>query len=124
MIVFSFMTISNVRHSQNRIYHSTAHVLAVSESKSIKRSNKADHHLLLILFVQVILLGVLTIPLSIEKLHSTFKFEEVRSDFRVAIENMLYNFVLLLTYLANGIPFYVYTLSSGTVFRKAFFDLI
>ncbi|CAF1527913.1 unnamed protein product [Adineta steineri] len=78
MTVFGLITISNVHHSQNRIYHSTAHVLAV----------------------------------------------KVRSDFRVAIENMLYNFVLLLTYLANGIPFYVYTLSSGTVFRKAFFDLI
>ncbi|CAF1341215.1 unnamed protein product [Adineta steineri] len=93
MIVFGLMTISNVRHSRNRIYHSTAHVLTVSQSKSTKRSNKADHHLLVILFVQVILLGVLAIPLSIEKLYSTFTSEEVKSNFRVAMGNMLYNFV-------------------------------
>ncbi|CAF4243597.1 unnamed protein product, partial [Adineta steineri] len=102
MTVFGLMTISNVRHSRNRISQSTAHVLTVSQSKSTKRSNKADHHLLVMLFIQVILLGVLTIPLSIEKLYSTFTSEEVKSNFRVAMENMLYNFVLLLTYLANG----------------------
>ncbi|CAF4383678.1 unnamed protein product [Adineta steineri] len=93
MTVFGLMTISNIRHSRNRIYHSSTHALTVSQSKSTKRTNKADHHILVMLFVQVILLGLLTILLSIEKLYSTFTSEKVKSNFRIANENMLYNFV-------------------------------
>ena len=126
MTIFGFMTITNVRHARNRIHPS--HVSTVNQSKISnnrqQRSNKTDHHLLIMLFVQVILFALLTIPLSIEKLYSTLTSNDVKSTFRAAIENIIYNIALLLTYLANGIPFYVYTLSGGQVFRKAFFDLI
>ncbi|CAF1283045.1 unnamed protein product [Adineta steineri] len=32
------------------------------------------------------------------------------------------NLLFLLTYVTNGIPFYIYTLSGGTIFRKALRD--
>jgi hypothetical protein len=126
MTIFGLMTLNNVRHARNRIHGS--HISTVNQSKvSIirqQRSNKTDHRLLSMLFVQVIILALLTIPLSIEKLYSTLTSNDVKSRFRRTIENIIYNFALLLTYLANGIPFYVYTISGGHVFRKAFFDLM
>jgi hypothetical protein len=126
MTIFGLMTLNNVRHARNRIH--VGHVSTVNQSKGsnirLQRSNKTDHRLLTMLFVQVILLALLTIPLSIEKLYSTLTSNDVKSRFRRAIENIIYNFALLLTYLANGIPFYVYTISGGHIFRKAFFDLM
>jgi amino acid permease len=89
-----------------------------------RRLNRTDRRLLIMLFIQVILLALLTIPSSIDKLYSTFTSNNDKSPFQVVIENEIYNLTLLLTYLANGIPFYIYTLSGGAIFRKAFFDLM
>ncbi|UJR24791.1 hypothetical protein I4U23_006166 [Adineta vaga] len=126
MTTFGLMTITNIRHSRNRIH--SGQISTVRQSKSTttrsKSSNKTDQRLLVMLLVQVILLALLTIPLSIEKIYSTLTSNEIKSRLRVTIENIIYNFVLLLTYLANGMQFYIYTLSGGSVFRKAFFNLM
>jgi hypothetical protein len=126
MTILGAMTISNVRHARNRIH--SVHVSVVSQTMIStarqQRSNKTDQHLLIMLFVQVILLALFTIPVSIEKLYSTLTSNYDKSRFRLAIENFIYNFVLLLSYLAIGMPFYIYTLSGGSIFRKTFFNLI
>jgi hypothetical protein len=126
MTVFGLMTISNVRHSRNRIHPtniSTVSHLVIFNHRQ-RRLNKTDRHLLIMLFVQVTLLALLTIPSCVDKLYSTLTSNVDKSRLQIAVENIIYNVTLLLVYLATGLAFYNYTLSGGTVFRKAFFDLM
>jgi hypothetical protein len=76
------------------------------------------------LLVQVLLLVLLCIPQVIQKFHLTFRPFGTVSKLDDAIRTFLYNITLLLAFIASGIPFYIYTLTGGTVFRKAFLDLI
>ncbi|CAF1090066.1 unnamed protein product [Adineta ricciae] len=127
MTTFGFLTLGNIRRARNQIHSGQISVASQNKGTAAirsKRSKKTDHRLLIMLLVQVVLLAMLTIPSSIEKFYSTLTADVVKSTSRAATENLIYNSALLLTYLANGIPFYVYTLSGGSVFRKAFFDLI
>jgi hypothetical protein len=85
---------------------------------------KTDRHLLIMLFVQVLLMLLLTLPLSAIQLYLTMTSHIVKSTLRNAIENFIFNILLLFLYLACGMPFYIYTLSGGSVFRKALFNLL
>ena len=76
------------------------------------------------LFIQILLLCVFTLPQAIQKLYSTLTANQILTPLNTAINNFVFNFVLLLTYFANGMPFYIYTLSGGTVFRTALKQLI
>ncbi|CAF0840791.1 unnamed protein product [Adineta ricciae] len=127
MTTFGFLTLGNIRRARNRVH--SGQISAMSQIKITvavrsKRLKKTDHRLVTMLLVQVVLLAMFTIPSSIEKFYSTLTANVVKSASRAVTENLIYNSALLLTYLANGMPFYVYTLSGGSVFRKAFFDLI
>lgn len=126
VLIFGLMTISNIRHFRNRIHSINVSGVChpIVSNKRQRRLTKIDRRLLIMLFVEFILLALLTIPSSIEKFYSTLTSNLVKSSFDAVIENIIYNFALLLTYLANGMQFYVYTLSGGTIFRKAFFDLM
>lgn len=75
------------------------------------------------LFIQIILLIVLTIPQVIERTYTTLTMNKTKSLLQIQIDKFIYNFVILLTYLANGMPFYIYTLTGGSVFRSAFLSL-
>ncbi len=88
------------------------------------RLKKTDHHLLLMLFFEVILLTLFSLPQAIQNLYANATRFQVKSPLDNAINNFVFNLFLLVTYVTNGMPFYIYTLSGGTVFRKALFDSI
>jgi hypothetical protein len=67
---------------------------------------------------------LLTLPISATQLYLTMTSHIVKSPLRNAIENLIFNTLLLFLYLACGMPFYIYTLSGGSVFRKALFNLL
>jgi len=71
------------------------------------------------LFVQVILLTLFSFPQAIQNLYSNLTLNQNKSIRIQSINNLIYNLFFLLTYVTNGIPFYIYTLTGGTVFRKA-----
>jgi Na+/pantothenate symporter len=75
------------------------------------------------LFVQVILFGVFTLPQNIQKFISYAQSNEIQSALNTAIGNFIFNFFLLFAYLANGISFYIYTLFGGSVFRDELLKL-
>ncbi len=62
------------------------------------------------LLVEVIFSILFTLPPAIEKLYSTFTIDFIKSDSQNARDSLIYNIVLLLWFLASGIPFYIYTL--------------
>ena len=87
------------------------------------RFKKSDHYLFMMLFIQVILLALLTLPLAIEKLYATLTININKSLLQLTIEDFIYQFSLLLTYIATGMQFYVNTLCGGVIFRKTLIDL-
>lgn len=76
------------------------------------------------LIVEVIFLTLFTIPQSIDKLYSTFTIEYVQSEYYNAIHSLIYNIVLILSFLASAMPFYIYTLAGGSVYRNALWNLL
>ncbi|CAF0831487.1 unnamed protein product [Adineta steineri] len=132
MIIFGLLTISNIRQSHRRIQILKTENIDHSVNKSSGLSNenpqqklkrKTDRSLLRMLFVQVIILTILTLPLSIQKLYSTISSENI-SPVEDAIDMFVYNMAILLYCISNGMPFYIYTLCGGTIFRKALSDFI
>ncbi|CAF1219227.1 unnamed protein product [Rotaria magnacalcarata] len=130
MSVFGLLTISNVRQSQRRLqsltlWHTTSAAIRSSvtngEHSQGKLKRKADHSLLRMLLVQVLLMAILTLPLSIQNFYSFFSREN-KSAIYEAIDYFSYNTTDLIYFVSNGIPFYIYTLCGGLVFRKALYD--
>jgi hypothetical protein len=131
MLIFGLMTISNVRKAHSRLRpvtmtmngrngHNSA---TVSIAHSTQRK-KADRHLLIMLFIQVLLILVLTLPVGIYKLYSTITRNVHKSTLQNTIENFIFNILLLFLYASCGMPFYIYTLSGGRVFRKTLYSLL
>ena len=130
ILVFGLLTISNTRKTRGRVGLSTStagtgtHPTPLHRhSIHLHRSKKVDQRLLLMLFIQVILFALFTLPLSIQKLYATFTMNIPKALLRSTIEDFIYQIALICTYFAAGMPFYVNTLSGGVVFKKAMFNL-
>ena len=123
ILIFGLMTISNMRKTRNRIVPklNTTSINSTQTSVNARRDRlkKIDQKLFLMLFVQVILLAIFTLPLAIQKLYATLTMDISKSSLEITIEDFIYQIALICTYFAAGMPFYVNTLSGGTVFNKA-----
>jgi len=131
MFIFGLMTISNVRKSQSRLQPVTVTMNARNGDGSATvnighptQRKKSDRHLLIMLFIQVFLMLLFTLPVAIYKLYSTITRNVPKSTLQNTIENLIFNISLLFLYASCGMPFYIYTLSGGSVFRKALFSLL
>lgn len=132
MFLFGCMTVSNVRQCQrrtNNLNHinlnavTPANVRILNEQpKRLKK--KTDQQLLFIILIQVLLLTILTLPQAIQKIYSTIVQRAIYSSFDQAVFGFYYNLFLILSFIASGMPFYIYTLCGGSIFRKALYDLI
>ena len=123
MFIFGILTILNLQQAALRrvqpVTMTIAHLTGTGTQNGITRSKKRDHYLLLMLCVQVILLTLFSLPQAMQNLYANATRFEVRSPTYIAVNNFIFNLFLLLTYVTNGMPFYIYTLTGGTVFRKA-----
>lgn len=132
MVSFGLLTIRNVRHTQNRVQHmgmfslTQDHPITVPSTARAKpkKNKKMDKHLLKMLAVQVALLVVLTCPHAVQKSYTSLSGSSSSQSLQTAIENFIFNLVTLLNFTASSMPFYIYTLSGGSIFRKAIFQLL
>ncbi|CAF3809089.1 unnamed protein product [Rotaria sp. Silwood1] len=124
--IFGWMTILNMRQTRNRVEAMTIATMSFSRKTGNiqRRSKKTDQRLLVILYVQVILFGLFTLPLAIQKLYATLTMNIQKSAVQITIEDFIYQVALISTYFAIGMPFYVNTLIGGSVFRKAAWTLM
>lgn len=130
MTVFGLLTIINVRQSQRRVQtltlanggtENTNRSSGIASRNSERKTKKrADQNLLRMLLVQVAILIIFTLPLSLDKFYSSFS--EEGSALAYDINAFVYDVAILSYFVSNGMPFYVYTLCGGTVFRKACID--
>lgn len=118
MIIFGFRTVNHVRQSQTRIQ---------SQIRMQKRQShwtRQDHSLLLMLSIQIIIQALLTLPQVCAKFYISLTIFQIQTPLKLAVDHFLYNFTLLLSFIANSTPFYVYTLFGGYAFRKPLLDLL
>lgn len=119
----------NVHHTQSCIRNvhttnaSSMRTTTTELSGGQLQKKKENRQLLLMLLGQIIILFLLISPHAMQKLYTTFVYSATKSEFENAINNFFYSFVITLTFLGNGMPFYIYTLTGGNVFRKALFNL-
>jgi hypothetical protein len=127
MFISGIMTVINIRQSQrrvqivNKIMLPQNNTTASTDYQQERLKNNINRHLLLMLLVQVLLL---TSPQAIEKIYSTSSTDNSSNSLDQAINNFIYSFVLLLSFIANEVPFYIYTLCGGNIFRQALLNLI
>ncbi|CAF1145954.1 unnamed protein product [Adineta steineri] len=127
MFIFGILTILNIRKVTLRPNQSgikTGNVQIINNKEHPQRLKKSDRYLLLMLLIQVILLTLFSLPQAILNLYNNITLYETESPLNAAINNFILNLFLLLTYVTNGMPFYIYTLSGGTIFRKALRDSV
>ncbi|CAF2774515.1 unnamed protein product [Rotaria sp. Silwood2] len=132
MCIFGVMTISNIRQTYYVILFKRKIRETDNENKKTliltngqrERWKRIDRYLRHVLFIQIILLTIFTLPQVIEKIYTTLTVNTRKSMLHMTIDKFIYNFALLLTYLASGMPFYIYTLSGGSIFRTTLRNLI
>jgi hypothetical protein len=132
MSIFGIMTISNIRKTYSVILfqrkilvrHEKTKITLIMTRAQREKWKKIDRYLRHVLFKQIILLTIFTLPQVIEKLYTTLTINTDKFLLRTTIDSFIYNFVLLLTYVASGMPFYIYTLSGRSKFRTTFLNLL
>ncbi|CAF1448696.1 unnamed protein product [Adineta steineri] len=118
MLIVGLFTISNVQKSKNI---GVLPIAIVNQTTRITRRN--EQSLTIMLIAQVILLTVFNLPQAGQKFYLTYSFYQTKTTSQQALETLLFNFVLFLTYISNCMPFYIYTIT-GTLFRKTLFKLL
>ncbi|CAF2467680.1 unnamed protein product [Rotaria sp. Silwood2] len=131
MIIFGFLTVSNVRKSRFRLHPTTrtmdirlGQITTKNNTGNTTRRKKIDRPFMIMLFAQVFLIFLLTFPMAIGKLYTTVTRSMLKSQLQITIESFIFNLFLLFVYMSCGMPFYIYTLSGGSVFRKALFSFL
>ena len=130
MVIFGLLTVQNIRHTRNRIQNQT--VSAVSQLNNYRQTNatgrqqtkRRDRYLLKMLFVQVTLLCLFTCGHALQKAYISIAAIITTATVQSAVTNFIFTILTLLNFTASGMPFYIYTLSGGTIFRNALFTLI
>ena len=131
MTGFGLSTISNIREARTCMKPSET-----SSDKSLNREplfnhnqknqqrRKLERYLRRMLFIQVILLILLTLPQAIHKIFFSLTSNENKSSIAYDLDKLLYKFELLLPFIESALPFYIYTLAGGKVFRQALYKLL
>ena len=119
MVIFCLLIVANVHHLHIRIKAINMSSIVVSSRKKILKLKRTDYQLLRMLLVQVILLVMFCIPQALQKLYISWKPLGSETEFDDEVKVFLYNIELILAFIASGMPFYLYTLTGGTIFREA-----
>ncbi|UJR12455.1 hypothetical protein I4U23_016631 [Adineta vaga] len=125
MIIFGLLTIFSVRRTTLRRAQPVVVTLRIqrrSANEKSSRLKKIEHQLLVMLCVQTTLVIVFSLPQAGHSLYTIITQSEIKSARTKSISAFVLNLFILGTYMSNGMPFYVYTLAGGMVFRKALFD--
>lgn len=120
MVIFTTMIISNIRHLRGRIKATTllSIIPPLQRQRQRVRLRSTDHHLLRMLLIQVLLLVIFCLPQALHKFYITFQSINSHNYRKNALNQFLYNFDVVLAFMANVVPFYLYTLVGRTIFRR------
>jgi len=118
MLIFGFLTISNIRRIRRLKPCTNNHSSAVG----IKR-RRTENSLICILLSQVFLLTIFNLPQAILYFYITNTMHQPKPPFQLSLEGFILNIALLITFIPNCISFYLYTLT-GSLFRETFIECV
>ncbi|CAF0746286.1 unnamed protein product [Adineta steineri] len=131
MIVFGLKTIFNIHQIQIRVHPRQIPIVGQNNSSKNIHSKeqsvhwkKQDRHLFSVLITQVIVQGILTLPQVVAKVYITSTTFQIQTPLKLSFDRFIYNIALLLSFVANGMPFYIYTLCGGSSFQKPLLHII
>lgn len=120
MFFFGFLTMRNIveltRRQRYSSYRSCGTLQFVEQRT---RLTTIDRNLLFMLLVQITFLALLTLPQALVQIYTAIIDFDRKNNTERIIYTAIYKISILLTYLASGIPFYIYTLTGGELFREA-----
>lgn len=125
MLVFGLLTIRQLIQSRRQVAPTLPAVIRLpNENQPRRRTTKARQaSLTRMLIFQVILLTLFSLPQALHQIFLTLTIQTIRSPLRQSIESFIVNLNFSLTYVGNGTPFYIYTLTAP-IFRRTLFELI
>ncbi|CAF4295064.1 unnamed protein product [Rotaria magnacalcarata] len=131
MTVLGVLTLSNIRKTRTcmeprkiRREERLNEKCLIIQQRQRQRWKKIDRYLRRMLLLQVISLILLTFPQAIHKVYFTMLSNKNKSQLQYDFDRFLYNFELLLLFIESALPFYIYTLAGGKVFRNALEKLL
>jgi hypothetical protein len=136
MIIFGLKTLYNVHQTQLRVHHQRIEMTSIirpnnNNQRIISNFNERqnqwkqqDRHLFVMLLVQIIIQAFLTLSQACEKFYISITMFQLQTPLKLTIDHFVYNLTLLLSFLASGMPFYIYTLCGGSVFRKPLLNIV
>ena len=130
MFRFGLLIIKNVYATQNRIRNDTnrtsVNMTRVSQHSKPGAPSKrrVNQQLLKMLLLQVAILFLFACPHSIQKVYASVAPSLPSQSLEYAIQNLIFNILTLLAFISSGLPFYIFTLAGGHLFRKTVFDLM
>jgi hypothetical protein len=125
MLIMGLLTIQNISRSNKAVRPFVITITMISEGNRRKRRAKRrrESSLTRMLLLQVLLLTICSIPQAAHQFYLSFTIDIPKDAYRLTIENFIVNLDFSLTYIGNGISFYIYTLN-GTIFRQTLIRLI
>jgi hypothetical protein len=106
MVLASMLTIRNVKYS-NHIAAGRYH-------------RRRDIQLIQILFIQVFILVLFSIPVAIQKIYTLSTSFMIKNSLRIAIENLINQISIEISYISTSTTFYVYSLTNKKYRQEAF----
>jgi hypothetical protein len=125
MLFFGQRMIENIAKARQPVTATIVPITLIDATNQRRQASQRREQASLtrMLLVQVILLTFFSLPQAIHQLYLTFTLHVVKTPLHLSIENFIVNFNFSLTYVGNGIPFYIYTLT-GTTFRQTLIHLL
>jgi len=114
MLLFGIWTIVDTRRLRR---------IAPRLGRRLVPLSKRDHTLMLMLFLQVSLITITTVPHAVQKLYSTLTLDVPKDDFTKAADNVFIIVVRTISFFNHSCTFYILTLS-GTMFRQELYKIM
>ncbi|CAF1339289.1 unnamed protein product [Adineta steineri] len=114
MVLFSFLTITNLRRHRQIVPRDPGNNLVV---------RRTDTQFLRMLIAQVFVIIVSTLPFCIVQIYGWYTANLAKNVLRLAVENLIYRVTGTIPYFAHISSFYMYTLTR-TIFREELFKII
>ena len=114
MFLFGIWTIGNTRRIRR---------IAPRLGQRLTPLNRRDQTLLLMLFLQVLLITITTVPHAIQKLYSTLTLDMPKDDLQKARDHVFTVVVRTISFFNHSCTFYILTLS-GKMFRTELYKIM
>ncbi|CAF1216904.1 unnamed protein product [Rotaria sp. Silwood1] len=97
--------------------------ISITQTTQTRKNKRTDRILLRMVFIQVILLLICSLPVIVFRLYTTLTLTTAKNVVRRSVENLIFNVTLMIYYLEKVCSFYIYTLTSRH-FRKTLWQFI